>query len=130
MARHPAAATWIPLLALVLLVGVSVHLTQEAPDRPGARLLTAVQAFCVAVSSGEDEAALDHLAPGSRSALNAQRVARVVAERRGALWMVVKVDPDSGTTEILWLAAISDDERRQEVLHWASQPDGAWKLVL
>lgn len=130
MARHPAAATWIPLVALLLLAGLSAYLTQEAPDRPAARLLRAAQDFCTAVADGEYEAALDHISPSSRSGLNAQRIARVVADRRGATWMVVDVDPDKGTTSVVWGDLTVDQKLPQEVLRWVLQPDGAWKLEL
>lgn len=130
MVRRPAAATWIPLAAFLVLVAVSAGLTATSADRPGARLLVAVERFCAAVSEGEYERALDHVAGRSRSPLNAQRLARVVAERRGATWMVVAVDPDQGTTSVIWGQVVTARPVAPEVLRWAPQPDGAWKLVL
>ena len=44
--------------------------------------------------------------------------------------MVVDVDPDKGTTAVVWGEVITDREVPQEVLRWAAQPDGSWKLVL
>ena len=117
----------MPLLALLLLAAVSAMRTNAVRGSPGARLLTSAQALCTALAGGEADAALAHVQPslGAR-----QRITRAAAALRGAQWLVVRVDPDQGTTTVLWGQAVADEEAEPRVWQWRQQSHGGWKLVL
>lgn len=135
MRRPPPVATWVPLSALLLLAGLSAYVTHEVPQSASARLLRSANAFCRALSTGDLDEAARWVAPRARTRANYNRLAYVLEARRGSPWNVVRVRASDGTTLIVWGDALVEaqaggDVVRKEVLHWALQPDGAWKLVL
>lgn len=100
---RPDAATWLPILALGLLLAVAVTVTRRVPQSPAGRLHTAAGAVAAALTHGELAALWAELAPELRSPRGAAGWERLAYTVEGAAWRVLEVDAARGRTTVAFL---------------------------
>lgn len=100
---RPDAATWLPLVALGVLLALAVFVARRVPATPAGRLHGAAEDVARALAAGDVADVWSRLAPearGFQAAVGWERLARTV---EGAKWRVLAVDPSRARTTVVFL---------------------------
>ena len=100
---RPDAATWLPVVALVILLAVAITVTRRVPESPAGRLHTAAGAVAAALAHGDLASVWQELAPEVRSSQAAVGWERLAYTVEGATWRVLEVNVARGRTTVAFL---------------------------